>query len=85
MTTAIIPNVIDFGKAAKKVKARRAADKAAPFTSPFLARTARKMSLEARGAIGLAVLQGIANGTPTADIIRSLQRDAVRQAARAAL
>ncbi len=85
MTIGIISNVIDFAKAAKRIKARRAAAKAQPFTSPFLARTARKMSVEASGAIGLAVLQGYAAGTTTAEIIRSLQRDAVRQAARAAL
>ncbi|MDB5851087.1 MAG: hypothetical protein JWP29_4839 [Rhodoferax sp.] len=80
MTTRIISNVVDFAKGAKKIKARRTAR---PFQTRLVRRVA--LSLDA-GTLAIAVnavAAGYASGATTAEIIRSIERDAGQLAARA--
>ncbi|KWT83874.1 MULTISPECIES: hypothetical protein [unclassified Variovorax] len=84
-------NVIDFASAKRKILAKRAAAARAaqpaydPFESPLLKAYAAKLDPEMLRIMRTAVADGYAQGKTTGSIVASVRRDAVRQAARAAL
>jgi len=71
-------NVIDF-------QAAKAARQARPFQGRLLKAVAAQMDPDTLAAVRKAVAAGYVNGQTTQDIARIIKRDAVRQAARAAL
>ena len=73
-------NVIDFAKA-REARIRRAR----PLQGHLLRAVAASMDPHTRAGFNRAIAEGVINGTPTADILRSIRRDLVRQAAKAAL
>lgn len=77
-TNSRTSNVIDF-------QAAMAARAARPFQGRLLKAEAAHMSPDSLASVRKAVAAGYAAGQTSEDIARALKRDAVRQAARAAL
>jgi hypothetical protein len=59
--------------------------KARPLQGKLLRKVAAGMSPTTRGAYSRAIAEGFAAGRTTLDIVSSIERDLVRQAARSAL
>ncbi len=74
-------NIIDFAAAKRLRDARRSR----PFQGKLLKVYAASIDPRARAVMVLAVADGFAAGRTTSSILASIRRDAVRQAARAAL
>lgn len=73
-------NVIDFAKA-REARIRRAR----PLQGRLLKSVAASMDPQTRRGFTMAVAEAVLNGTPTNELLRSIRRDQVRQAAKAAL
>jgi hypothetical protein len=73
-------NVIDLAKA-REARIRHAR----PLQGRLLKAVATTMDPATRRGFTRAVAEAVLNGTPTADLPRSIRRDQVRQAAKAAL
>ena len=73
-------NVINFDKA-RAARIRRAR----PLQGRLLMAVGAGMDPHTRAGFTRAIAEGVINGTPTADILRGIRRDLVRQAAKAAL
>lgn len=69
-------NVIDFDKA-RAARIRRAR----PLQGRLLRAVGASMDPYTRAGFTRAIAEGVINGTPTAEILRSIQRDVLRQAA----
>lgn len=75
-----LSNVIDFAKA-REARIRHAR----PLQGRLLKSVAATMDPATRRGFTQAVAEAVLNGTPTNELLRSIRRDQVRQAARAAL
>lgn len=73
-------NVIDFAQA-RAERARRAR----PMQSRLLKSVAAGLDPHTRAGFTRAIAEAVINGTSTQDLLRSIRRDQVRQAAKAAL
>lgn len=75
-----LSNVIDLAKA-REARIRHAR----PLQGRLLKSVAATMDPATRRGFTRAVAEAVLNGTPTNELLRSIRRDQVRQAARAAL
>jgi hypothetical protein len=73
-------NVVDIAKA-REARIRHAR----PLQGRLLRSVAATMDPHTRAGFTRAVAEAVLNGTPTNELLRSIRRDQVRQAARAAL